>query len=142
MDDAGNAVSLIQSLFESFGSAVVPPGTGIVLHNRGSLFVLDPTHPNHLGAGKRPLHTLIPAMVLRGGRLFLSFGVMGGDLQPQGHVQVLVNLLEFGMNVQEAGEAARIRHSPSGIAVEPGVPDEARTAVSYTHLTLPTNREV
>jgi gamma-glutamyltranspeptidase/glutathione hydrolase len=139
VDGAGNAVSLIQSLFESFGSAVVPPGTGIVLHNRGSLFVLDPTHPNHLGAGKRPLHTLIPAMVLRGGRLFLSFGVMGGDLQPQGHVQVLVNLLEFGMNVQEAGEAARIRHSPSGIAVEPGVPDEARTGlVARGHLVIDT----
>jgi gamma-glutamyltranspeptidase/glutathione hydrolase len=129
VDGRGMAVSLIQSLFESFGSAVVPPGTGIVLQNRGSLFVLDPHHPNHLGPGKRPLHTLIPAMALRGGRPFLSFGVMGGDLQPQGHVQVLLNMLEFGMTVQEAGEAARVRHAPDGIAVESGITQEARAGL-------------
>jgi gamma-glutamyltranspeptidase/glutathione hydrolase len=123
------AVSLIQSLFESFGSAVVPPGTGIALQNRGSLFVLDPRHPNRLGPGKRPLHTLIPAMVLRDGLPFLSFGVMGGDLQPQGHVQVLLNMLEFGMTVQEAGEAARIRHSADGLAVESGIDPEARAGL-------------
>lgn len=126
VDGAGNAVSLIQSLFESFGSAVVAPGTGVVLHNRGSLFVLDPAHANRLGPGKRPMHTLIPAMVLRDGRPLLSFGVMGGDLQPQGHVQVLLNLLEFGMNVQEAGEAARIRHSADGVAVESGIDERVR----------------
>jgi gamma-glutamyltranspeptidase / glutathione hydrolase len=130
VDGDGLAVSLIQSLFESFGSAVVPPTTGIVLQNRGSLFVLDPRHPNVLAPGKRPLHTLIPAMVLRDGRPFLSFGVMGGDLQPQGHVQVLINLLEFGMNVQEAGEAARIRHSPGGVAVESGIPAGVRAALA------------
>jgi gamma-glutamyltranspeptidase / glutathione hydrolase len=130
VDGRGMAVSLIQSLFESFGSAVVPPGTGIVLQNRGSLFVLDPHHPNCLGAGKRPMHTLIPAMVLRDGRPFLSFGVMGGDLQPQGHVQVLLNMLEFGMTVQEAGEAARIRHSPDGVAVESGIGPEARAGLA------------
>ena len=129
VDAEGNAVSLIQSLFESFGSAVVAPGTGVALHNRGSLFVLDPGHPNRLGAGKRPLHTLIPAMVFRDARPALSFGVMGGDLQPQGHVQVLLNLLEFGMNVQEAGEAARIRHAPDGIAVESGIGEQARAGL-------------
>ncbi len=129
VDGRGLAVSLIQSLFEAFGSAVVPPGTGIALQNRGSLFVLDPGHPNRLGPGKRPLHTLIPAMVLRDGRPFLSFGVMGGDLQPQGHVQVLLNVLEFGMTVQEAGEAARIRHSADGIAVESGIGREARAGL-------------
>ena len=129
VDGRGLAVSLIQSLFESFGSAVVPPGTGIVLQNRGSLFVLDPRHPNRLGPGKRPLHTLIPAMVLRDGLPFLSFGVMGGDLQPQGHVQVLLNMLEFGMTVQEAGEAARIRHSADGLAVESGINGEARAGL-------------
>jgi gamma-glutamyltranspeptidase / glutathione hydrolase len=129
VDGEGNAVSLIQSLFESFGSAVVPPGTGVVLQNRGSLFVLDPSHPNRIDAGKRPLHTLIPAMVFQSGRPVLSFGVMGGDLQPQGHVQVLVNLLEFRMNVQEAGEAARIRHSADGIAVESGIGAEARAGL-------------
>jgi gamma-glutamyltranspeptidase/glutathione hydrolase len=130
VDGSGMAVSLIQSLFESFGSAVVPPGTGIVLQNRGSLFVLDPGHPNCLGPGKRPLHTLIPAMVMRNGTPWLSFGVMGGDLQPQGHVQVLLNLVEFGMNVQEAGEAARIRHASEGVAVESGIPDEARAGLA------------
>jgi gamma-glutamyltranspeptidase/glutathione hydrolase len=130
VDGQGNAVSLIQSLFESFGSAVVAPGTGVVLQNRGSLFVLDPRHPNRLDAGKRPLHTLIPAMVCRDGRPILSFGVMGGDLQPQGHVQVLLNLLEFGMNVQEAGEAARICHAGDGVAVESGIDHEARAGLS------------
>jgi gamma-glutamyltranspeptidase/glutathione hydrolase len=130
VDSGGLAISLIQSLFESFGSAVVPPETGIALQNRGSLFVLDPRHPNCLGAGKRPLHTLVPAMVLRDGRPFLAFGVMGGDLQPQGHVQVLLNMLEFGMTVQEAGEAARIRHSPDGVAVESGIGEEARAGLT------------
>ncbi len=130
VDGAGTAVSLIQSLFEPFGSAVVPPGTGILLHSRGSLFVLDPRHPNALGPGKRPLHTLIPAMVLRDGRLWLSFGVMGGDLQPQGHVQVLMNLIDFGMTIQQAGDAARIRHAPEGVAVESGIPDEARAGLT------------
>ena len=130
VDGRGMAVSLIQSLFESFGSAVVAPETGIVLQNRGSLFVLDPQHPNRLGPGKRPLHTLIPAMVLRDGRPLLSFGVMGGDLQPQGHVQVLINMLEFGMTVQEAAEAARIRHSPDGVAVESGIGQAAREGLT------------
>ncbi len=129
VDGRGMAVSLIQSLFESFGSAVVPPGTGIALQNRGSLFMLDPRHPNRLGPGKRPMHTLIPAMVLRDGLPFLSFGVMGGDLQPQGHVQVMLNMLEFGMTVQEAGEAARIRHSADAIAVESGIDRDARAGL-------------
>ena len=130
VDGSGLAVSLIQSLFEPFGSAVVPPGTGILLHSRGSLFTLDPGHPNALGPRKRPLHTLIPAMVMRDSRLWLSFGVMGGDLQPQGHVQVLLNLIEFGMTIQEAGEAARIRHSADGVAVESGISQEARAGLA------------
>jgi gamma-glutamyltranspeptidase/glutathione hydrolase len=130
VDGSGLAVSLIQSLFEPFGSAVVPPGTGIVLHSRGSLFTLDPSHPNALGPRKRPLHTLIPAMVVRDGWLWLSFGVMGGDLQPQGHVQALINLIEFGMTIQEAGEAARIRHSADGVAVESGISGEARAGLA------------
>jgi gamma-glutamyltranspeptidase/glutathione hydrolase len=130
VDGSGLAVSLIQSLFEPFGSAVVPPGTGILLHSRGSLFTLDPSHPNALGPRKRPLHTLIPAMVTRDGTLWLSFGVMGGDLQPQGHVQVLMNLIEFGMTIQEAGEAARVRHSADGVAVESGVSAEARAGLA------------
>jgi gamma-glutamyltranspeptidase/glutathione hydrolase len=130
VDSQGNAVSLIQSLFESFGSGVVAGDTGVVFHNRGSLFSLDPAHPNCIEPGKRPLHTLIPGMALRDGRPWLSFGVMGGDMQPQGHVQVLVNLIDFGMRIQEAGDAARVRHSPAGVAVESGIGAEARAGLA------------
>ena len=125
-DRDGNVVSLIQSIFENFGSGVVAGETGIMLHNRGSLFSLDPGHPNILVPGKRPFHTLVPAMVLKDGRPWLSFGVMGGDMQPQGHVQVLLNLIDFGMNLQEAGEAARFRHSAAGLALESAIGAEAR----------------
>jgi len=126
VDANGSAVSLIQSLFESFGSGVVTGDTGVVFQNRGSLFSLDPDHPNCVGPAKRPLHTLIPGMALRGGRPWLSFGVMGGDMQPQGHVQVLLNLLDFGMTIQEAGDAARFRHSAAGVALESGIGPHAR----------------
>ncbi len=125
-DGQGNVVSLIQSLFDNFGSGIVAGDTGIALHNRGSLFTLEANHPNRIAPHKRPLHTLVPAMVLKDGRPWLSFGVMGGDMQPQGHVQVLANLIDFGMNVQEAGEAVRIRHSAAGVAVESGLPAQAR----------------
>jgi gamma-glutamyltranspeptidase/glutathione hydrolase len=128
-DRDGNVVSLIQSIFESFGSGIVAGDTGITLHNRGSLFVLQPGHPNLLAPGKRPFHTLVPAMVMKDSRPWLSFGVMGGDMQPQGHVQVLLNLIDFGMNVQEAGEAARFRHSPAGLALESAVSAEARAGL-------------
>ena len=125
-DRHGNVVSLIQSIYESFGAGIVAGDTGIVLHNRGSLFSLREGHPNRLAPGKRPFHTLVPAMVLRDGRPWLSFGVMGGDMQPQGHVQVLPNLIDFGMNVQEAGEAPRFRHSSNGLALESAISPEAR----------------
>jgi gamma-glutamyltranspeptidase/glutathione hydrolase len=125
-DRDGNVVSLIQSIFENFGSGVVAGDTGIVLHNRGNLFSLTPGHPNFLAPGKRPFHTLVPAMVLKDKRPWLSFGVMGGDMQPQGHVQVLLNLIDFGMNVQEAGEAPRFRHSAAGLALESAISPEAR----------------
>ena len=104
-DGQGNVISLIQSLFDDFGSGIVAGDTGILLHNRGSLFNLTPGHPDQIAPHKRPLHTLVPAMVMKDGKPWLSFGVMGGDMQPQGHAQVLVNLIDFGMNVQEAGEA-------------------------------------
>ena len=120
-DSDGNLVSLIQSLYAGFGSGVVAGDTGIVLHNRGSLFSSDPSHPNHLASGKRPLHTLAPAMVYRNGRPWLAYGVMGGDMQPQGHIQVLLNLICFGMNIQEAGEAPRARYDPTGISLEHGI---------------------
>jgi gamma-glutamyltranspeptidase/glutathione hydrolase len=129
-DRDGNVISLIQSIYESFGSGIVAGETGIALHNRGSLFTLEPGHPNTLAPGTRPLHTLVPAMVLRGGRPWLSFGVMGGDMQPQGHVQVLLNLIDFGMNVQDAGEAARFRHSGAGLALESAITPEARAGLA------------
>jgi len=110
VDEERNAVSFIQSIYHDFGSGIVPPGTGFALQSRGSLFHLDPEHPNTLEPGKRPFHTIVPAFVSRGGRPLLSFGVMGGDMQPQGHAQILVNLLDFGMDVQAAGDALRWRH--------------------------------
>ena len=125
-DGQGNVISLIQSIYESFGSGIVAGDTGIVLHNRGSQFSLDAKHPNAVAPGKRPFHTLVPAMVLKDGRPWLSFGVMGGDMQSQGHVQVLLNLIEFGMNVQEAGEAPRFRHTGTGLALESAISPEAR----------------
>ena len=120
-DDRGNMVSLIQSLYAGFGAGIVVDNTGIVLHNRGSLFDTDPAHPNHLAPHKRPLHTLAPAMAFRAGRPWLAYGVMGGDMQPQGHLQVLMNLTDFGMNIQEAGEAPRARYDSAGVGLEQGI---------------------
>jgi gamma-glutamyltranspeptidase / glutathione hydrolase len=128
-DGEGRVVSLIQSLFDNFGSGVVAGDTGVVLHNRGSLFRRERGHPNVIAPHKRPFHTLIPGMVLRGGHPWISFGVMGGDLQAQGHLQVLTNLIDFEMNVQEAGDAARFRHSDAGIAVEDGIGAGVRAAL-------------
>ena len=125
-DKDGNVVSLIQSIYESFGAGIVAGDTGIALHNRGTLFSMASGHPNVLAPGKRPFHTLVPARVMKDGRPWLSFGVMGGDMQPQGHVQVLLNLIEFGMNVQEAGEAPRFRHSGTNVMIESAISPEAR----------------
>jgi gamma-glutamyltranspeptidase / glutathione hydrolase len=129
VDGQGNAVSLIQSLYDAFGAAVVAGETGIVLQNRGALFSLEANHPNLVAPRKRPLHTLVPAMVMKDGKPWLSFGVMGGDMQPQGHVQVLLNLIDFGMNVQEAGEAARYRLAGSNVALESAIGTETRAAL-------------
>ena len=121
-DKDRNVVSFINSLFNAFGSGVVVPGTGILLQDRGALFSLDPEHPNRLEGRKRPYHTLIPAMAFKDGKPWLSFGVMGGGFQPQGHVQVLLNMIEFGMNVQEAGEAPRASYSNGGgVGLEDGI---------------------
>jgi gamma-glutamyltranspeptidase/glutathione hydrolase len=128
-DGKGNFVSLIQSLFSDFGSGIVAGDTGIILHNRGSLFNLTPGHPDQIAPHKRPLHTLIPAFVMKDGRPWVSFGVMGGDHQAQGHAQVVVNLVDFGMNIQEAGEAARVTHGNNGLQVESGVPEAARAGL-------------
>jgi gamma-glutamyltranspeptidase/glutathione hydrolase len=113
VDKDRNCVSLIQSNYAGFGSTLVPGDLGFVLQNRGTLFALDPSHLNRLEPHKRPFHTIIPAMVTKEGRPWLVFGVMGGDMQPQGHVQVLCNIIDFGMNVQEAGEAPRLEHKGS-----------------------------
>jgi gamma-glutamyltranspeptidase/glutathione hydrolase len=128
-DGQGNAVSLINSLYYGFGSGLVVPGTGICLQNRGACFVLAPGHPNALAGGKRPYHTIIPAMALREGRLWLSFGVMGGFMQPQGHLQVVVNMVDYGLDPQAALDAPRFRVDERGgprVAVETGVPIKTR----------------
>jgi gamma-glutamyltranspeptidase/glutathione hydrolase len=119
-DQWGNMVSLIQSNYRGMGSGMTPPGLGFVLQDRGQLFVLKEGHANTFEPGKRPFHTIIPSFVTKDGAPWLSFGVMGGDMQPQGHVEILMNLIDFGMSLQEAGDAPRIQHegstSPEGQA--------------------------
>ncbi len=109
-DSAGNMVSLIQSNFSGHGSGMTPPTLGFCFQNRGSLFNLAEGHFNTYAPGKRPFHTIIPAFMTKDGEPFLSFGVMGGAMQPQGHAQIVVNMIDFGMNTQEAGDAHRVRH--------------------------------
>jgi gamma-glutamyltranspeptidase/glutathione hydrolase len=125
-DRFGNVISLINSLFNSFGSGIVVPGTGIALHSRGSGFSLVPGHPNELAPGKRPFHTLVPAFLMRGADPVMAFGVMGGDNQAQAHAQIVANIADFGMDVQEAGDAARVRHTEDGLAAESGIPERVR----------------
>ncbi len=135
-DADGMMVSLIQSNYRGMGTGLVPDGLGFMLQNRGELFSLDEGHPNVYAPGKRPFHTIIPAFVMKDGEPFMSFGLMGGAMQPQGHVQVLVNIIDFGMDLQTAGDAARFNHDggrqPTGVyedllgtlILEPGVPTE------------------
>ncbi|THH41487.1 gamma-glutamyltransferase [Neolewinella litorea] len=132
-DKEGNMVSLIQSNYRGMGSGMVPPGLGFMLQDRGELFSLTPGQANTYEPGKRPFHTIIPAFITKDGKPWVSFGVMGGDFQPQGHTQIVMNLIDFGMNLQEAGDAARWDHtggsSPMGaernegeVRVESGIP--------------------
>jgi gamma-glutamyltranspeptidase/glutathione hydrolase len=131
-DKDGNMVSFINSLFDLFGSGVVAPGTGFALQDRGAGFTLTPGLPNTVAPGKRPFHTLIPAFVTKpaaggGQEPYMSFGVMGGAMQPQGHVQVLLNLLVFGMDLQSAIDAPRWRHYDGRrLGLEPAIPDSVR----------------
>lgn len=140
-DDEGNMVSLIQSNYRGMGSGMTPADLGFVLQDRGELFALEPGHPNVYAPGKRPFHTIMPGFVTRDGYRYLAFGVMGGGMQPQGHVQVLVNLIDFGMDLQAAGDAVRVNHEgssePTGSAMtdggivfaERGVPESVRAGL-------------
>ncbi len=113
-DREGNMVSLIQSNYRGMGSGMTPGKLGFVLQDRGEMFTLEEGHPNEYAPGKRPFHTIIPGFITKNGKPFLSFGVMGGAMQPQGHVQIVCNIVDFGMNFQEAGDAPRIQHLGSG----------------------------
>ena len=114
-DGEGNMVSLIQSNFQGYGSGMVPDGLGFMLHDRGQLFSLEEGQNNTYAPHKRPFHTIIPAFVTKDGKPFMSFGVMGGDFQPLGHTEIIMNMIDFGMNGQEAGDAPRIDHAGSSL---------------------------
>jgi gamma-glutamyltranspeptidase/glutathione hydrolase len=120
-DEKGMVVSFINSIFAGFGSGIVTRKTGVVLHNRGQGFVLDPKHPNCIAPGKRPMHTLVPALAMKGGDPWLSFGVMGGGFQPMGHVYVLTNMVDYGMDPQEAIDFPRMFFEGGKLEVEASV---------------------
>jgi len=123
-DSEGNMVSLIQSNYRGMGSGMTPDGLGFILQNRAEMFNLDPDHANTLEPGKRPFHTIIPAFVTKDGEPFMSYGVMGGAMQPQAHAQIIINMIDFGMSLQGAGDAPRISHlgssQPEGDVMEDG----------------------
>lgn len=130
VDEAGNAVSFINSLFSPFGAAVADARTGVLFQNRGSSFLVRPGHPNAIGPKKRAMHTIMPGMVTQDGRAVMPFGVMGGHYQPFGHAHVLGNLFDAGLDVQQALDAPRIFHFGGTLAVESGVPPEAAEALA------------
>jgi gamma-glutamyltranspeptidase/glutathione hydrolase len=123
VDESGMAVSFINSLFSAFGSGITTRKTGVVFHNRGQGFVLDSKHPNCIAPRKRPMHTLAPAMAMKDGLPYLSFGVMGAAFQPMGHVYVITNMLDYGMDPQEALDAPRAFFEGHELLIEEGVPD-------------------
>jgi len=128
-DKDGNMVSLIQSNYGGMGSGMTPAKLGFMLQNRGVLFSLEDGHANVYEPGKRPFHTIIPAFVMKDGKPLMSFGVMGGAMQPQGHVQILVNMIDFDMNLQEAGDAARVRHLGSSQPTDEKMTDGGRVVL-------------
>ncbi|RUX85821.1 gamma-glutamyltransferase, partial [Mesorhizobium sp. M2A.F.Ca.ET.040.01.1.1] len=125
VDRDRNAVSFINSTYYSFGSGVVGPKTGVVLQNRGSSFRLDPKHPNAIAPGKRPMHTIMPGMMTRNGRAMMPFGVMGGGYQPFGHVHLVTNMIDFGMDPQQAIDAARVFYNHDVVEAERSVHSDA-----------------
>ena len=153
-DKDGNMISLIQSNYGDLGSGMTPEELGFQLQNRGQLFSLEDGHANVYEPGKRPFHTIIPAFVLKDGKPWLSFGVMGGSMQPQAHAQILINLIDFDMNLQEAGDAARMRHSGSSqptdevmtdggtVYLESGIPERVREELKAMGHDIATQRTV
>lgn len=140
-DRFGNQVSFIHSVFDYFGSGVVVPGTGFILQNRGAGFTLEDGHPNQVAPGKRPFHTLIPGFITRDGEPYAAFGVMGGSMQPQGHVQVFLNMMEFGMTPQEVIDAARFRHlGGRRVAIENVTPGLQQALETLGHEIAPWQR--
>ncbi len=139
-DADGMMVSLIQSNYRGMGSGMAPPGLGFILQDRGEMFVLKAGHPNTYAPGKRPFQTIIPAFVTKDGEPWLSFGVMGGAMQPQGHAQIVMNLIDFGMNLQEAGDAPRIQHDgdtePTGQNANPGGVGELDLETGFAYETV------
>ncbi len=135
-DRHGNMVSLIQSNYRGMGSGMTPPGLGFILQNRGEMFDLAPGRFNSFTGGKRPFHTIIPAFITHEGKPWVSFGLMGGAMQPQGHAQIVINLVDFGMNLQEAGDAPRIHHSgssePTGEVMNDGGVINLESGFGYT----------
>lgn len=134
-DKDGNMVSLIQSNYRGMGSGVVPGDLGFMLQDRGELFTMEKGHANVYEPGKRPFHTIIPAFVTKDGKPFMSFGVMGGGMQPQGHAQIIINMIDFGMNLQEAGDAPRLNHmgssQPTGETMTDGGTLNMESGISY-----------
>jgi gamma-glutamyltranspeptidase / glutathione hydrolase len=122
VDEKGMTISFINSLYGDFGTGIVTAKTGVNFHNRGEGFVLDLAHPNCIAPGKRPLHTLVPAMVMRDGKPLMSFGVMGAHFQPMGHVYVMSNMFDYGMDPQEALDSPRVFFEGDTILAEDSVP--------------------
>jgi len=143
-DEKGNMVSLIQSNYRGLGSGMCPPGLGFILQDRGELFTLEEGHVNVYEPGKRPFHTIIPAFITKDGKPWMSFGVMGGSMQPQGHAQIVINMVDFGMNLQEAGDAPRIRHvgssQPTGQKMSDGGIINLESGISYENIRELTKR--